>query len=44
VAQQPLVGHHLLIVEASRSHTDTPHWAGLLWRSDQSDLTNTQHS
>jgi hypothetical protein len=26
-----------LIVEASRSHSDTPHLAGLLWTSDQPD-------
>jgi len=32
---QPLVGHSLLIIEASRSHSDTPHSVGLLWTSDQ---------
>jgi hypothetical protein len=31
------VGQGLLIVEASRSHSDTPHSAGLLWTTDQSD-------
>jgi len=31
----PLVGHGLLIVEASRSHSDTPHSVGLLWTNDQ---------
>jgi hypothetical protein len=31
---QPLVGQGLLIVEASRSHSDTPHSLGLLWTSD----------
>jgi hypothetical protein len=42
MAQQPLTGQGLLIVEASRSHTDTPHSVGLLWTSDQPD--NSQHS
>jgi hypothetical protein len=31
------VGVDLLIVEASRSHSDTPHSVGLPWRSDQPD-------
>jgi hypothetical protein len=35
--QQPLGGLGLLIVEASRSHSDTPHSIGLLWTSDQPD-------
>jgi len=34
-AQQPLVGQGLLIVEVSRSHSDTPHSVGLLWTSDR---------
>jgi hypothetical protein len=29
------VGQGVLIIEASRSHSDTPHSVGLLWRSDQ---------
>jgi hypothetical protein len=37
MAQQPPVGHSLLIIEASRSHSDTPHSVGLLWKSDQPD-------
>jgi len=37
MTQQPLVGQCLLIVEDSRSHSDTPHSVGLLWTSDQSD-------
>jgi len=37
MAQQHLVGQDLLIIEASRSHSDTPHWVGLLWTSDQPD-------
>jgi hypothetical protein len=47
MAQQPLVGQGLLIIEASRSHSDTPHWLGLLWTSNQPDAEtsdNTQHS
>jgi hypothetical protein len=35
MAQQPLVGQGLLIIEALRSHSDTPHSVGLLWTSDQ---------
>jgi hypothetical protein len=35
VAQQLLVGLGLLIVEVSRSHSDTPHSVGLLWACDQ---------
>jgi len=37
MAQQPLVDHGLLIIEASRSHSDTWHSAGLFWKSDQPD-------
>jgi hypothetical protein len=36
-ARKPLVGQGLLIVEASRSHLNTPHSIGLLWTSDQPD-------
>jgi hypothetical protein len=55
MAQQSLVGHGLLIVEASRSHSDTPHSVaqiisvGLLW-SDSRELylktpdTHTKHT
>jgi len=35
IAQQPLVGQGLLIVEASQTHSDTSNSLGLLWRSDQ---------
>ena len=35
MAQQPPVDHSLLIVEASQSHSDTPHSIETLWRSDQ---------
>jgi hypothetical protein len=31
------VGQGLLIIEALRSHSDTPHSVGLLWTSDQPD-------
>jgi hypothetical protein len=49
MAQQPLVVQGLLIIEASRSYSDTPHSVGLLWKSDQpvaetSLPDNTQHS
>jgi len=37
MAQQPSVGEGLLIIEASRSPSDTPHLVGLLWMSDRSD-------
>ena len=37
MAQQPLFGQDLLIIEASLSHSDTPHSIGLLWTSDQTD-------
>ena len=41
MAQQPLVGQDLLIVEASRSYSDTPHSVGLLWTSDQPDADSS---
>jgi len=46
MAQQSLVGQGLPVIEASRSHSDTPHSVGLLWASDQPDVeTSTwQHS
>jgi hypothetical protein len=37
MAQQPLVGQGLLIIEALRSHTNTPHSVGPLSTSDQPD-------
>jgi hypothetical protein len=37
VAPHSPVGQGLLIIEASRSHSDTPHSVGLLWTSDQPD-------
>jgi hypothetical protein len=37
VAQQSLLGQGLLIIEASRSHSDTQHSIGLLWTGGQPD-------
>ena len=37
MAQQPLVGQGFLIIEASRSHSDTPHLVGLFWTNDKHD-------
>jgi len=36
VSPLPSAGHDL-ILEVSRSHSDTPHLVGLLWTSDQPD-------
>ena len=36
MAQQPIVGQGL-VIDASRSPSDTPHSVGLLWTSDQPD-------
>jgi hypothetical protein len=36
VAQQPKSGLGRLLLEVSRSHSDTPHSVGLLWTNDQS--------
>jgi hypothetical protein len=43
MAQQPLVGQDLLVIEASRSYSDTTHSVTLLWVSDQpvADTTHT---
>jgi hypothetical protein len=35
MAQQPPAFQGLLVVEASWSHSDTPHSVGLLWTGDQ---------
>ena len=35
MARQPLWGLGRLIIEALRSHSDTPDTVGLLWTSDQ---------
>jgi len=37
MAQQPLVGQGLLVIEASRSHSGTPHSVGLPRTCDQPD-------
>jgi hypothetical protein len=48
MAQQPIAGQGLLIIEASRSHSDTPHSVGFLWTSDSPTPRtlpdSTQHS
>jgi len=46
MVQQPVVGQSLIIIEASRSHSDTPHSVGVLRTSDQlrrRDLYLTRH-
>ena len=35
ISQQPTVGQVFFIIEASRSHSDTPHTLGVLWTSGQ---------
>ena len=37
MAQQPLVGQGLLIIQASRSRSHTPHSVGFLWTNDLPD-------
>jgi len=47
MAQKPLVGQGLLIIVASRTHSDTPHSVELLCTSDQPNAetsVNTKHS
>ena len=43
---QPLVGQGPLIVEASQSHSDTPHSVGLLWTSvrPEAEAATWQHT
>ena len=45
MAQQPLVGHGLLTVDASRSHSHTRHLVGFLWASDGpiTEISTWQH-
>jgi hypothetical protein len=45
MAQQSALGHALLLIEVSRSHSDTPHSVGILWTSDQPDaeISNWPH-
>jgi len=40
MTQKTLVGQGHLIIEASRSHSDTPQSVELLWTSDQPDAEN----
>ena len=35
MAQQPLVGQRVVVIDASRSHSDAPNSVGLLFTSDQ---------
>jgi len=47
MARQTLLGQDFLIVEVSRSPSDTPHSVGLLWTSDRPrrrDLYLTTHN
>ena len=46
MAEHTLVGQGLLITEASRLHSDTLHWVGLLWTSDraESETSTRQHT
>ena len=47
MAQQPQMGQKLLIIEASRSHSDTLWFVRLLWTSDQPfqrPLTDNTHT
>ena len=41
MAQQPPVLQDLIIIEVSRSHSDTPHAVGLLWTGDQSEAVTS---
>lgn len=46
-ARQLLVGQDLVIFDASRTHSDTPHPVDLLWMSDQADAEDlylTKHN
>jgi hypothetical protein len=42
--QQPLVGQVILIIEASRSHSDTPHSADVLWTCDEPDAETATYT
>jgi hypothetical protein len=48
ITRQPLVGQGLIIIEALRSHSDTPHSVTVLWKSDRpvpiNSTVNTQQS
>jgi hypothetical protein len=40
MAQKPLAGRGLFVIDASRSHSDTPLSVELLWASDQCDAVD----
>ena len=46
MAQQPVVGQGLLIIEASLPHSDTTHSVGILWTSDRpvAETSTWQHT
>jgi hypothetical protein len=44
MAQQPLIGQGLLIIEASQSHSEAPHSVGLFFPARCSDLCLTTHN
>jgi hypothetical protein len=46
MVQQPLVGQGPLIIEASRSYSNTPRSVGLLWTSDRpvTEIPTIQHT
>jgi hypothetical protein len=46
MVQQPTVGQDLIIMEASQSHSGTPHSVILLWKSDRpfAETSISQHS
>ena len=41
MAQQLLMVQGLLITKAARRHSDTPHWVGLLWTTEQPKAGNS---
>ena len=44
MAQQTPVGQDILIVEPLRSHSNTSHSVGLLWKSDQPEAETTHNT
>ena len=46
MARQSLMGQGILIIEASRLHSDTPRSVGLLWTGDRSvaETSTLQHT
>jgi hypothetical protein len=44
MAQQLLISQGLLIIEASRSHSDTPHSVGLLWTREKPDAETAYYT